>query len=413
MGFFNSISIVVKIITSIVSSKAIALFLGPSGLGFLGVFKEFFNMTINVSSLGLQRGVVKYSSELKNNKNELSLFINTTMLLGGFFSLVIGLTIYFFSGYLNSYLFPSHNFTVVFKILGTILPLSVLSNFLIFILNGLGFSKVIIRINILLYILNMLLVVIMSYYYNTVGALLAISFVYVLQFVAISIFKPQDLSLKVFNKLRFSNEYLKKIMGYTFMTITSLVLFPFISILIRQEIINLLGETAAGLWEGMKRISENYLLFASSLIMLSVLPKLSESDSRETFREVVFGFLKSIIPFFIIGLVVLYIVKDYVVMVFYSNEFLPMNVLFKWYLIGDLFRVLGMVLAANFYARRNVIGYIITDMFLALIMYFSTIILLKSNGLDGGGIAYFISYLFYFILLLLIFGKKLFPLKKS
>ena len=370
-------------------------------------------MTINVSSLGLQRGIVKYSAELKNNKNELSLFINTTMLLGGFFSLVIGLIICFFSESINSYLFPSHNFTVVFKILGIILPLSVLSNFLIFILNGLGFSKVIIRINILLYILNMLLVVIMSYYYNTVGALLAISFVYVLQFVAIVIFKPQDVSLKISNKIRFSKEYLRKIMGYTFMTITSLMLFPFISILIRQEIINLLGETEAGLWEGMKRISENYLLFASSLIMLSVLPKLSENDTRETFREVVFGFLKSIIPFFVIGLFVLYIIKDYVVMIFYSNEFLPMNILFKWYLIGDLFRVLGMVLAANFYARRNIKGYIITDMFLALIMYFSTMILLKSNGLDGGGIAYFISYLFYFILLLLIFSKKLIPLKKT
>jgi PST family polysaccharide transporter len=412
IGVFNSTSIVVKIIASIVSSKALALFIGPSGLGLLGIFKEFFNMTMNVSSLGLQRGIIKYSAELKNHKEELKIFISTTMVLGLVVSIIISFFVFIFSVELNNFLFFKNNYIIIFKTVAFLIPISVLSNYWIFILNGLGYLKQVIRINILLYILNMMAIVVLSYKFTTTGALLGISIVYILQLLSIIVFKPKGFAFKISCSTIFSSQYFKKIIGYTLMTITSLLLFPFISILIREEIINLIGESAAGFWEAMKRISENYLLFASSLILLSVLPKLSENQSDENFRKVIWDYIKSIIPFFIIGLVVVYLFKDLIVRLLYSQDFLPMNILFKWYLLGDLFRVLGMLLAANFFARRNILGYIFTDIFLAVVMYVSTIALLKHYGLNGGGMAYLLSYLMYFILLLLVFGKKLFSVKQ-
>ncbi len=411
IGVFNSTSIVVKIVASIVSSKALALFIGPSGLGLLGIFKEFFNMTMNVSSLGLQRGIIKYSAELKNYKNELKIFISTTMVLGLIVSFFISLFVFVYSEEINNFLFFKNNYVIIIKTVAFLLPISVLSNYWIFILNGLGYLKQVIRINILLYILNMIAIVVLSYKFKTIGALLGISIVYILQFLSIIIFKPKGFKFKFPDSTIFSSQYFKKIIGYTLMTITSLVLFPFISILIREEIIYLLGESAAGFWEAMKRISENYLLFASSLILLSVLPKLSEDQSDENFRNVTLDYIKSIIPFFILGLIIIYVVKDFIVRLLYTPDFLPMNILFKWYILGDLFRVLGMLLAANFFARRNILGYILTDIFLASIMYFSTIILLKYYGLNGGGIAYLLSYLMYFVLLVLVFGRKLLLVK--
>ena len=412
IGVFNSSSIVVKIVASIMSSKALALFIGPSGLGFLGVFKEFFNMTMNVSSLGIQRGIIKYSAELKNHKNELKIFISTTMILGLIVSILVGLLIFIFSEEINNFLFSKNNYIIIFRTVAFLLPISVLSNYWIFILNGLGYLKHVIRINILLYILNMIAIVILSYKFNTEGALLGIGIVYILQLLSILIFKPKEFKFKFPESPIFSSLYFKKIIGYTLMTITSLILFPFISILIREEIIYLIGESAAGFWEAMKRISENYLLFASSLILLSVLPKLSEDQSDQNFRNVTFDFFKSIIPVFVLGLIVVYVVKDIIVRLLYTQDFLPMNILFKWYLLGDFFRVLGMLLAANFFARRNILGYVLTDVFLAFVMYVSTIVLLKHYGLNGGGIAYLLSYLMYFILLLLVFGKKLFVVKQ-
>jgi len=252
----------------------------------------------------------------------------------------------------------------------------------------------------------MLFVVGLAYFYNTMGALIGISIVYVIQLVSIFLFKPDNHQFLFIKLGLFSNDFFKKLMGYTVMTIFSLILFPLISILIRSEIIDLLGEDAAGFWEAMKRISENYLLFASSLVMLSVLTKLSEENSD--FKRIVLHFYKSILPLFVIGLFVVFILKDVVVQLFYSKEFLPTTILFKWYAIGDLFRIAGIVLVANFYANRDIKRYIITDMFLASVMYISTILLLREYGLAGGSLAYFISYFLYFILLLVVFRKKLF-----
>lgn len=408
LGFFNSISIVIKIIASIISSKALAYFVGPSGLASLGIFKEFIFMIGNTSSLGLQKGIVKYSSELKTKTLELNKFLGTTIILGMLVSIVFSIAIFLFSETINNYLFPNHDFKFVIEVFSFIIPISVFNNYVISALNGLGYANKIIKINILLYILNMIAIVVLSYYLKTFGALLAISIFSVLQFISIFLFKPKGKTFLFFNRFLFSNKYFKKLMGYTIMTISSLFLFPLISILIRGEIINVISEDAAGYWEAMKRISENYLLFASSLVMLSVLPKLSEQNVNQDFKNVVGSFYKTIIPFFVVGLFFIFLFKKFIVLLFYSNEFLPVTSLVKWFVVGDLFRIMGMVLAANFYANRDIKRYILTDMFLAIIMYFTTIYFLKTYGLDGGAMAYLISYVLYFILLLLIFRQKLF-----
>ena len=408
LAFFNSTSIVIKIIASIISTKALALFVGPSGMAFIGIFRDFLSMNVNVASLGLQKGIIKYTAELKTKTLELNKFLSTSMFLVMTMSIVISLVIFFFSETINDYLFPNHDFIFILRILIFIIPVSVFNNFFIAMLNGLGYPNNIIRINISLYIFNMIAIVILSYYLKTFGAFLAISLMYVLQPVSIFLFKPNTVSFLVLKWKNFSKEYLKKIMGYTLMTIFSLVLFPVISILIRKEIIDTIGEDAAGFWEAMKRISSNYLLFASSLVMLSVLPKLSKLNTNQNFKNVVVSFYKSILPLFIVGLFLIYFLRDFIVVLFYSKEFLPVSSLVKWYVIGDFFRIMGMVLAAYFYATRNISGYIFSDMFLAFVMYSSTMFLLSIYGLNGGAIAYFTSYFLYFILLLLMFRKKLF-----
>ena len=405
-GFFNSASVGVKIVASIVSSKVLAHFLGPSGMGLLGIFKEFFNMSANVGSMGFTKGIISYASALKNDKKVFTSFSNTVGLLGLIFSSIFGILIFALSKELSYYLFGSDTFVLVFKILAFAIPFSVLSIFLLALLTGLGYDRKVIKINILVYILNMFSLVILAYLYGVKGALIGISLVYIFQLISIFIFKPNAFDWNILKAFKISKIYTKKIFGYSVMTLISLILFPFISILIRETIINVLDQESAGYWEAMKRISENYLLFASSLVLLIVLPKLSEKNAL--LKKVVWDFYKSVIPFFILFLIIIFSFKKFIVLLFFSDEFLPMLTLFKWYLLGDIFRVLGVVLAANFFAKRNILGYILTDMFLAVIMCFSTIALIKYYGLDGGGLAYLISYVAYFIVLLFVFYKSLF-----
>lgn len=406
LGAFNSLSIVVKIIAGIVSSKALAFFVGPSGLAFVGIFKDFSTMIGNMASLGTQKGLVKYAAKLKSEPSELKVFMDSSRTLLLVISFALGIFLFAFSQPISILLSTNYDFNLIVKISAFIVPISAFNVYFISVLNGLQYTNHIIRINMLLYVINMIAIVIMSYLMGTFGALLALAVFFILQLFSIIVFKPKHLSLDIFSKINLSSKYTKKLMGYTIMTLFSMFLLPAISIWIRGAIIKDVGEEAAGFWEAMRSISNNYLLFASSLVMLFVLPKLSEKETA--FREVVTSFFKTILPLFAIGLLLVFILREYIILLFFNREFIPMESLVKWYVLGDFFRIICMVLATNFFARRFVIGFLITDFLLAVVRYSATVILLDRFGLDGCAMAYLVSYVFYFLLLLFVFRKSLF-----
>lgn len=64
----NSLSVLVKIGVGVVSSKVMAVFVGPSGLALVGNFRNFITSIEALSTLGLQNGVVKYVVDTKDDE---------------------------------------------------------------------------------------------------------------------------------------------------------------------------------------------------------------------------------------------------------------------------------------------------------------------------------------------------------
>jgi PST family polysaccharide transporter len=172
-------------------------------------------------------------------------------------------------------------------------------------------------------------------------------------------------------------------------------------------LINNIGEVGAGYWESTIRISNYYLLFVLSLLNLYILPKLAEAQTKLQFREIILSFYKQILPFFILGLVLVYLLRDWIVRLIFSEEFLPATDLFFWQMLGDFFRVLALVMVYQFHAKKMMWHYILTDLFLALGLYFSALFLIPKVGLEGVVIGHALTYFLYFILILTVFRKAL------
>ena len=66
VSFYSGISTVIKIITSFVSAKVIAIYLGPTGLGMLGQLTSFIAIFLTISTGAITTGVIKFVSEYKN-----------------------------------------------------------------------------------------------------------------------------------------------------------------------------------------------------------------------------------------------------------------------------------------------------------------------------------------------------------
>jgi O-antigen/teichoic acid export membrane protein len=75
-------SVITRIIAGILTSKAIAIFIGPTGLALIGNLQNFVSSFQNIAILGFYNGAVKYISDFKDDAVALSKTISTLFYVG-------------------------------------------------------------------------------------------------------------------------------------------------------------------------------------------------------------------------------------------------------------------------------------------------------------------------------------------
>ena len=192
------------------------------------------------------------------------------------------------------------------------------------------------------------------------------------------------------------------------MALFSAIILPLVALFIRNYIIDNVGVESAGHWEAMNRISNYYLMFVSTLLSLYILPRFSEIDTIKDFRKEVFSFYKTIIPIFGLGLIIIYFLRHFIVLIVLTEEFQPVEDLFFWQLLGDFIKVLSVVIAYQFLAKRMFWHYIITEAFSVTTLYFTSQYLIDEFGVVGANMAHFVTYVLYYGIILMIFYSSLF-----
>ena len=405
----NSVTLGIKIIAGLFTSKFIAIFIGAEGLALLGNLSGFYKAIQSFSSLGFYKGVVKYISEYKEKNTELSQVLSTSFYVGFLSTMICGLLCFYYAAEINSFLFGGIDYVYVIKILAVVLPLYSLNAFCYAIMNGFSKYKYLLIISIIGQIAGLLITLLLIWQDRIDGALVAIAItpglIFLITLVGILFRKNLVPFVKISNV---ATDILSKLSPYSIMALTGTVALPLVIILIRNYIIGEVGLKEAGYWEAMNRLSSYYLMFVNSLIALYLVPKLSNVTTKKGFKKEVWSFYKGLIPYFIGLLVLIYLLRSYVVTLIFSDEFLPTKDLFFWQLLGDLIRVLAMVIAYQFLAKKMFSHFIILEVFLFVTLYFSSIYLIDVYGLLGAVMAHFFTYLLYFGIVLLLFSSSLF-----
>ena len=138
------------------------------------------------------------------------------------------------------------------------------------------------------------------------------------------------------------------------------------------------------------------------------MPRFAELKSRKEFRKEVFSFYKTVLPVFAIILGIVYLGRSLLVTVLFTEEFRPIEDLFGYQILGDFMRVMSMVIAYKFLAKKMFTHFIIIEVFLFVIMYFSSIYLIDVFGVKGAVMGHCLSYFMHFGIVILIFGSSLF-----
>jgi len=409
LASINSLSVGVKILSGLINTKVLAIFVGVEGLALLGNLRNFITSLNTFSIFGFTQGIVKYIAENKDNKNELHKILSTIVYTIVLVSVVLFVLLYFNTNKIETYLFDTKDvFSKILKVIPFVFPLYAVNTLLLSLLNGLLKLKKHIYVNIISQVVALIVTVILVWQNEIKGAMISIIVIpAIILFVTIAMSYNQTKIFRFINFNKFSFTYLKQLSSFSVMTLFSALVLPILYIQIRNYIIDTDSTLGAGYWEAMQRISNYYLMFATSLITLYLLPKYSTLKSKYELKQEIWRFYKTIIPFFAFALIAIYFLRIIIIKLFLTEDFLPTQDLFFWQLLGDFIKVLSLVIAFLLLAKKMIWEYLITEAISVISLYLLSVYFIDLFGAKGATIAHCINYTIYLIMIVFVLRRLL------
>jgi PST family polysaccharide transporter len=298
----------------VITSNVLAVFVGAGGMAYIGNFRNFTSALEGISTLAFPSGIVKYVGENENQEKELTKIITTVLLTFLGLAAILSILIFSFSEVLSVKIFGNDlQYTIVFKVLAVVLPFSVLSVLYISIINGLGKYSKLIYATIISNVLALILTVFLIFQFKLVGALLSITMQSVVLFTVTFFYVPKELQiLGRINIKEYDFSVIKKLAGFSFMVLPSMLISPFLMLEIRKFLIVHVGLKDAGFWEAITSISNLYLIFITTLVSVYFYPELIRAKNKWETKAVFYRFYKVIIPIFIGSGIVIYFLRFFI-----------------------------------------------------------------------------------------------------
>ncbi len=405
MTSLNAVVVGIRLIISLFIQRLLAELVGEAGIAKIGQLRNVMAMLMSISTLGVFNGIVKYVSEFREDKKELQKLFSTTFVFVLFGTILAAVLLFFGASLFSNWIFGNNNFVFLFKILSVVVPCISVHRVFNGVVNGLSAYKKFVKIELFGYLLASSLLVYCLYNYDLKGVLIAIAVTPVIQLgILVYIFGSVLKEYLHFKEISFKIPYAKQLLAFTLMSIVSTILLNYIEIDIRNMIKNKITENDSGYWTAMTNISKNYMVFSGSLFTLYVIPRFSNITSGKIFKKEVFHIYKTLLPIFGLGMIVIYIFRDYVIDLVYPN-FLGMEPLFKWQLLGDFVRLGSLVIAHQFLAKKMVRSFIFTEFLSIALFYVLSKYFIVDYGAEGVVMAHFIRYIIYFIVVLFLLWR--------
>ncbi len=408
-SILTSLSTAVRIAAAFVVNKVIALYIGPSGLALTGQFMNFVSIVLGFSNGGINSGIVKYVAEYREDPEKRAKILSTSLAMSLLCSLALTVFILAFHRSLALHLLKSTEYTSIFIIFGITLVIFSINSSLVSILNGYKEIRKFVALNITASIIGLIITSILVCLFKLYGSLLAIVVSQTLIFFVTIFFITRSEWFKLSNFTRgFDRASLLNLSKFSLMALLSAATVPTAQIIIRNYIADHISMDAAGYWQGVWKISEIYLLVVTTSLSVYYLPRLSELLGKEALRKEIFSGYKILLPVVLAMAIMIYLFREFIVIILFTREFMPMADLFTFQLTGDVIKIASWLLSFLMVAKAMTKLYVITELcFISSFVIFS-ILFLNRYGLIGVTYAYALNYLLYLIAMIYFFRDIVF-----
>jgi len=130
------------------------------------------------------------------------------------------------------------------------------------------------------------------------------------------------------------------------------------------------------------------------------LPQLAKLKTYIEIRREINNTALIVVPIVILMAVCVYLLRDLVITILFTEQFRGARDLFAIQLVGDVLKIASWLYAYPMISRGATKWFVGSEMFFAVLLVVITSILVPHLNTQGANIAYLINYAFYFIFVL-------------
>ncbi len=398
-----------KILIAIINSKAIALLLGPAGMGIIGLFNSTIGLIGGLTNFGLGTSAVKdvAAANATGNDSRIATIVKVlrrwvwiTGLLGALVTLVL-------SPWLSQLTFGNRNYTVAFIWLSITLLFQQISSGQLALLQGMRKLKHLAKASITGSFLGLIISVPIYYFFRINGIVPAI-ILSSLTTMLLSWYFAGKVELQpvvVSNTRTIAEGRAMLKMGFS-ISITGLFVLG-VAYIVRIYINHLGGVAQVGLYNAGFMIINTYVGLVFTAMATDYYPRLAGvandvSKTNTTINQQIEIAIIILAPILTIFLVFI----NWIVILLYSNQFIEISGMIHWAALGMFFKAISWAIAFLFLAKGASKLFFWNELFANIYMLILNLLGYKFLGLDGLGISFLVGYFLYFLQVYLVTKVK-------
>ncbi len=396
-GLFGGVQ-VVTILTGLLKSKLVAVWMGTTGFGILSLFNAAVNLLFSISNLGLQSSAVRDIAAASADRGKTLAIIkavNRWVLASGLLGTLLTIVM---SPWLSRWVFESDQYVGAFILLSAAVLLMGLFNQDYAVLQGLRRLRLMAQANIVGALAGFVCSVPVFYFFREEGlawtvviaalASLVVSLLYVRKLGLI--LPKQDWR----TSMVLGSDTVK--LGIM-MAISNIAVF-LVQFVVKTYISHQGGLDDVGLYQAGWGLNEQYLGLVFTAMAKDYFPRLSQVANdrlrvRKSINEQAEIAILILAPMVIVMLVFL----PFVVRLLYSGDFDGIVPMARWLLLGSLLKAGSWAISFVFLAKGHGKTYLFNELGIKFITLPAYMLGYSLFGLLGIGYAYVLCYGIYFL----------------
>ncbi len=397
------------ILISIIRSKVVAILLGTTGMGVIGLYQSTLGLVQSITGMGLSTSAVRDISEANGTSDtkRIASAVKTLRHWVWATGLFGSITILSLAPFLSKWTFGNDDYTWAFIWLSVILFINAIDSGQTVLLQGMRRLKHLAMASLYGSVLGLFTSLPLYYFFGLQGIIPAL-IITALSTLGLDFYFAKKIPIEpIPQSLKHSYHagmgmaklgFVMMLSGFM-LTLSSYIIYIFIS--------NQGGVSEVGLYRAGWTITTQYTGLIFTAMGTDYFPRLAAINTDNAKLRTAVN-QQAEIAILILGPMLIALIGfiPLIVQLLYTSEFMPITGMIKWTMLGMLFKAASWAMAFTIVAKGDNRLFIITETIGNILMIILNVVFYILFGLNGIGISFAVNYLVYFLLVYLLVRNK-------